>query len=81
MTDSTGQDTTTRTLSDTDFAVGTDDRYFEDYVAGAVYEYGYASVTEAEIVAFAERFDPQKIHDDTLRVYEALAPIRKVAAA
>ena len=44
MTDSTGQDTTTRTLSDTDFAVGTDDRYFEDYVAGAVYEYGYASV-------------------------------------
>jgi acyl dehydratase len=64
MTDSTGQDTTTRTLSDSDFAVGTEDRYFEDYVAGAVYEYGYASVTEADIIAFAERFDPQPIHTD-----------------
>ena len=52
------------TLSDTDFAVGTSDRYFEDYLAGEVYEYGYASVTEAEIIAFAEHFDPQPIHVD-----------------
>jgi len=64
MTDSTKRDSTTRTLSESDFAIGTDDRYFEDYVAGAVYEYGYASVSEAEIVAFAERFDPQPIHTD-----------------
>ncbi len=64
MTDSTGQDSATRTLSDSDFAVGTEDRYFEDYAAGAVYEYGYVSVTEVEIVAFAERFDPQPIHTD-----------------
>src|SRR6266699_411927 len=41
MTESTRQDSATRTLSDSDFAVGIDDRYFEDYVAGAVYEYGY----------------------------------------
>jgi acyl dehydratase len=40
------------------------DRYFEDYQAGAVYEYGYASVTEAEILAFARQFDPQPIHVD-----------------
>jgi acyl dehydratase len=64
MTESTGQDSATRTLSDSDFAVGIDDRYFEDYVAGAVYEYGYVSVTEADIIAFAERFDPQPIHVD-----------------
>jgi acyl dehydratase len=64
MTDSTGQDGATRTLSDSDFAVGIDDRYFEDYVAGAVYEYGYARVSEADIIAFAERFDPQPIHTD-----------------
>src|SRR6266568_2561828 len=64
MTDSSGQDGATRTLSD--FAVGIDDRYFEDYVAGAVYEYGYVrvSVSEADIIAFAERFDPQPIHTD-----------------
>jgi acyl dehydratase len=64
MTESTGLDSATRTLSDSDFAVGTDDRYFGDYVAGAVYEYGYTSVSEADNVAFAERFDPQPIHTD-----------------
>lgn len=54
----------TRTLSDSDFAVGPAERYFEDYVPGAVYEYGYACVSEADIVAFAGRFDPQPIHLD-----------------
>jgi acyl dehydratase len=54
----------TRTLSAADFAVPVEDRYFEDYQAGAVYEYGYASVTEAEILAFARQFDPQPIHVD-----------------
>ena len=54
----------TRTLSEADFAVGSEDRYFEDYQPGAVYEYGYASVTEAEILAFARQFDPQPIHVD-----------------
>lgn len=54
----------TRTLSATDFAVPVSERYFEDYRPGAVYEYGYAGVTEAEIVAFAEQFDPQPIHVD-----------------
>jgi len=66
MTDSIGQDGATRTLSGSDFAVGTEDRYFEDYAVGAVYEYGYVrvSVSEADIIAFAERFDPQPIHTD-----------------
>jgi acyl dehydratase len=54
----------TRTLSDSDFAVGAAERYFEDDVPGAVYEYGYAGVSEADIVAFAGRFDPQPIHVD-----------------
>ena len=56
----------TRVLGESDFAVGVEARYFEDYQAGAVYEYGYASVSEAEIIAFAERFDPQPIHLDAL---------------
>jgi hypothetical protein len=46
-------------LSEGDFAVSVADRYFEDYVPGAVYEYGYASVTAAEIIAFAQPFDPR----------------------
>ena len=64
MTDVTGRVPATRTLSEADFAVPIGDRYFEDYRPGAVYEYGYASVTEDEIIAFATRFDPQPIHVD-----------------
>jgi acyl dehydratase len=56
--------TTTRTLSSADFRVPREDRYFEDYLPGAVYEYGYLTVTEAEILDFARRFDPQPIHID-----------------
>src|SRR5689334_21110760 len=47
-----------------DFAVPITDRYFEDYQPGAVYEYGYLTVTEAEILDFARRFDPQPMHID-----------------
>jgi acyl dehydratase len=55
---------TTRTLSSEDFAVPVQDRYFEDYVPGAVYEYGYVTVSEAEIISFASQFDPQPMHVD-----------------
>ncbi len=60
----TAQAAGTRTLSDTDFPVAIDDRYFEDYTLGAVYEYGHIVVTTEEIVEFAKRFDPQPIHTD-----------------
>ena len=51
-------------MSATEFAVPVEDRHFEDYVPGAVFEYGEIPVTEAEIVEFARRFDPQYIHID-----------------
>jgi acyl dehydratase len=41
-----------------------DARWFEDFVPDAVYEFGNIPVTEAEIVEFARRFDPQPIHID-----------------
>lgn len=53
-----------RCLLDTDFSAPITDRWFEDYAPGAVYEYGYRTVTEAEILDFAEQFDPQPIHTD-----------------
>jgi acyl dehydratase len=65
MTQAAHLATSTRTLSDTDFTVSINDRYFEDYTPGAVYEYGHTTVTEKEIVEFAERFDPQPIHTDS----------------
>jgi acyl dehydratase len=47
-----------------DFGVRIGSRWFEDYVAGAVYEYGYLDVGEEEILRFARQFDPQPIHVD-----------------
>jgi acyl dehydratase len=47
-----------------EFAVPITDRYFEDYVAGLVFEYGTIYVTEAEIIEFAKRYDTQPIHTD-----------------
>jgi acyl dehydratase len=71
--------TSTRTLSSADFAAPIDDRYFEDYTPGAVYEYGYLTVTEEEIVAFAEQFDPQRIHID--RAYAEAGPFGGLIAS
>jgi acyl dehydratase len=49
-------------VSRADFPVPTAERYFEDYVAGSVYQYGTVSVGEADIVDFARRYDPQYFH-------------------
>jgi acyl dehydratase len=38
--------------------------YFEDYVASTVQEFGSIAVEEAEVIAFARRFDPQPFHTD-----------------
>ena len=41
------------------------DRYFEDYTPGLVYEFPEtATVNEAEIIRFAEEYDPQYFHTD-----------------
>lgn len=40
------------------------DRWFEDYRDGDQYLFGPLDVTEAEVIAFARRYDPQAIHVD-----------------
>jgi acyl dehydratase len=39
-------------------------RYFEDYPPGAVFTAGATPVTEAEILKFARKYDPQPMHTD-----------------
>lgn len=39
-----------------------DDRAFEDYRPGIVASFGPIAVSEADILQFAEQFDPQPIH-------------------
>lgn len=52
-------------MSLTDFTVAKEDRYFEDYVPGTVYEFAEtATVSEVDIVNFAKEYDPQYFHTD-----------------
>ncbi|MFQ5344296.1 MAG: MaoC family dehydratase [Anaerolineae bacterium] len=51
-------------MSTSTFTVPVDKRYFEDYVAGSVHEFGPISVDAAEIIEFARRYDPQVFHTD-----------------
>jgi acyl dehydratase len=55
-----------------DFPVPSADRFFEDYRPGTVYEYGYASLTEAQIRAYAAIFDPQTMHTDAAAAAEGV---------
>ena len=45
-------------------------RYWEDFAVGDVTELGEVDVTEEEIVAFAERYDPQPFHVDPVAARE-----------
>jgi len=54
-------------MSTAQFAVPRDDRYFEDYHPGSVYEFGAIDVSEEEVLEFARRFDPQYFHTDPAR--------------
>jgi acyl dehydratase len=51
-------------MSAPQFAVPINERYFEDYLPGPTYEFGPISVSEAEIIDFGKKFDPQYIHTD-----------------
>jgi len=46
------------------FATTTDHRYFEDYVAGSVHEFGTIAVEPDEVVSFGRRFVPLSYHTD-----------------
>jgi len=54
-------------MNDSTFTVPVEKRYFEDYIAGSVHEYGSIAVEQEEIISFAERFDPQVFHTDPER--------------
>lgn len=51
-------------MTSTRFATPIDDRYFEDYQPGAVFQFGEIAVTAEEIMDFGRRYDPQDFHTD-----------------
>ena len=46
------------------FSTSPQDRYLDDYVEGAVHEFGPVTITEDEIIQFGKKFDPQVFHTD-----------------
>ncbi|MEV8547932.1 MaoC family dehydratase [Streptomyces sp. NPDC051572] len=56
--------TATTPATTDNFAAPIEDRYFEDYVPGAVHVFGSSTLTEQDILEFARRFDPQSFHTD-----------------
>lgn len=48
------------------------ERYFEDYSEGESTEFGDYLVTEAEIIEFAQRYDPQPFHIDEAAAKESI---------
>ena len=48
------------------------DRWFEDYVPGAVHDLGSVVVDAQEVVAFARQFDPQPFHLDQERAEKSV---------
>lgn len=46
------------------FSTPPEDRYFEDYVPGAVHEFGSIKVEEDEVLSFGKRFVPLSYHTD-----------------
>ena len=54
-------------------------RYFEDFRLGEKTELGRYEVTEAEMLAFARQYDPQRIHTD--RDFAARGPFGALIAS
>jgi len=51
-------------MNRTNFTVPPENRYFEDYVVGAVHEFGSIDVEEEEVLEFGRRFVPLPYHVD-----------------
>jgi acyl dehydratase len=47
-------------------------RYFEDFEVGEVIEIGSKKVTQAEIITFAEAFDPQPFHTSEAKARDSI---------
>jgi acyl dehydratase len=54
------------------FSTNAQERYLEDYVEGAIHEFGPITITEDEIIQFGKKFDPQIFHTDPNRAKDTV---------
>ena len=51
-------------MNSSNFTTSVENRYFEDYVAGSVHEFGPIAVELEEVIEFGKRFVPLTYHTD-----------------
>ena len=51
-------------MTHSSLTASTENRYFEDYVAGSVHEFGPIAVEREEVIEFGKRFVPLPYHTD-----------------
>lgn len=56
-----------------------EDRYFDDYPHGAIFEYGSIQLDQDEVIAFAGKYDPQPMHTDP--AFAATGPFNGLIAS
>ena len=61
------------------FGLPANQRFFEDYEPGRMYEFGSITVSEQDIIDFARQFDPQSFHIDPLKA--AMGPYKGIIAS
>ena len=66
-------------LGEVDLPAPASDRWFEDYVPASVYEFGHASLSEAQMATLARDYDPQSIQTDP--AWSATGPFHGVIAS
>ena len=54
------------------FATPPEERYFEDYIAGSVHQFGSIAVEQEEVLAFGRRYDPHDFHTDPEAAQESV---------
>jgi len=54
------------------FKTPVENRYFEDYEEGSVYEFGSIMIEQEEIIKFAKQYDPQVFHIDPVGAKETM---------
>jgi acyl dehydratase len=66
-------------MPNSEFNPPIEDRYFEDYIPGSVYEFGTILVAEKDIFDFAGHYDPQPFHVDPDKARKS--PFRGIIAS
>lgn len=59
-------------MNSSNFTTSVENRYFEDYIAGSVHEFGPIAVEIDEVIEFGKRFVPLTYHTDAVLAKQSI---------